>query len=216
MEKRKCRYSQILAWIIIVVGFLIASGWYFKLLWLVQFSPGFISMQFVTAVTFVFSGVVLLVMVKMLNRGAYFEFYLLLLPILSLIILLLMVSFILPLVLGLGKTIEPEFVLVLPGEPFSIGAGLPSAATVVNFILIAVIGLLRSSIYSSRIKLNLFLAGLIILISTIALVGYFLNVPQLFYYFPGRSSAMAITTAILFIAWGVGAYICLGVNHAAD
>jgi hypothetical protein len=90
------------------------------------------------------------------------------------------------------------------GTAYSVGLGLPSTSTMVSFIFIALAGLIEPLAFNRGI-LYLASIGLIVtLIGAIALIGYSVNIPLLFYYIPGKSSAIAINTASLLVIWGLG------------
>src|SRR3990172_10710433 len=72
----------------------------------------------------------------------------------------------------------------------------------VNFILIIVAGMF--TFYESRLrKLITPIGYLVLTIGIIAIIGYVVNQPTLYYYIDNVSSAMAIHTAILFVLLGI-------------
>ena len=86
--------------------------------------------------------------------------------------------------------------------------GRPSVPTMFNFILIAAAGIL-TTFNPHNLKLKLKIIGVIVgLIGAMAVVGYIVNVPYLYYFIEGVNSAIALHTAVLFIVLGIG-FICL-------
>jgi nitric oxide reductase large subunit len=81
-------------------------------------------------------------------------------------------------------------------------------ATMFNFILIASAGIL-TTLNPSNLRSKLKIIGVTVgLIGTLAVVGYCLNAPHLYYYIEGVNSAIACHTAALFIVLGIG-FLCL-------
>ena len=76
--------------------------------------------------------------------------------------------------------------------------------TMVNFILIAVGGLLVILNPQRHKKSLLVLGWIIALVALAAVAGYLINVPSLYYAFEDISNAMALHTAILFVLFGIG------------
>jgi hypothetical protein len=56
-----------------------------------------------------------------------------------------------------------------------------------------------------QVKIIGFIVGII---GAVALIGYSVNLPQLYYFVEGVNAAMACHTAILFVLLGIG-FICL-------
>ena len=78
----------------------------------------------------------------------------------------------------------------------------------INFILIGlacIFMLLNPDKY--RLKLSL-IGVLVAAVGMIALIGYGIDVPLLFYYIEGINSAIAFHTAALFVLLGIG-LLCL-------
>ena len=77
-----------------------------------------------------------------------------------------------------------------------------------NFLLIAAAGILIIlNPEKSRVKLKiigLFIAA----VGVIAILGYCINTPLLYYYVEGVNSAIALHTAFLFVLLGIG-LLCL-------
>ncbi len=78
-------------------------------------------------------------------------------------------------------------------EHFTVGAGVPSLGTAVGFVLSYTF--IKNAQW--RVAVSLFT------ISLAAVAGYLGNVPLMYYYFPGISTAMALHTAMGFMALSV-------------
>lgn len=77
---------------------------------------------------------------------------------------------------------------------------IPSVATMVAFLCIAVAGLIRAFRGNGWAEVNMAAAGMI---GVVGLVGYLLRRPSLYYDWPGWSTAMAVPTALSFVLIGV-------------
>lgn len=210
MERAKC--SQLLGYFIILAGLAVMFGWIFDIRWLIQPGSSWVSMKFITAICFVLSGIMLVLISRLKLESANFEFLQTILPILSLLILLILAESFLPLIFGFAPGIENMLLVEKPGEVYSISPGLPAFPTMLNFALIALIGLLKTVNGTNRSIWTILMSYTLIIISVVALIGYVLNIPWLFYYVPKKSTAIAFTTAILFIIWGIGMIISEGKN----
>ena len=86
--------------------------------------------------------------------------------------------------------------------------GRPSLPTMINFILIALGGIF-TMFNSPRLRIQLKVTGLIVAaVGLLAVVGYIINAPQLYYFIKDINSAMACHTAVLFVMLGTG-LLCL-------
>jgi hypothetical protein len=82
--------------------------------------------------------------------------------------------------------------------------GRPSVGTMINFILVAIAGIL-TLFDMKKLGQKIYVIGSIILvIGSLAVLGYVLSMPFLYYSVEGFSTAMALHTAILFIITGAG------------
>jgi nitric oxide reductase large subunit len=77
-----------------------------------------------------------------------------------------------------------------------------------NFILITSAGVL-TMLNPKKLQSKLRIIGLIVgTIGSVAVVGYIVNAPLLYYFIEGMNSAIALHTATLFVLLGVG-LLCL-------
>jgi hypothetical protein len=198
--------AKILSLIVIVAGIVVMLGWIFDMGILKSISPAWISMKFDTAIAFLFSGITLFFIARALEGE--FDQAQVILSITSLIIILLMGTLFFSSVLGIKTGVEDLFVTETVVSARTVIPGLPSIPTMLNFILIALAGIL-TILDIKKVQLKLKVIGLTIgIIGMLALAGYFFNVPLIYYYIKGINSAMAIHTAILFIFLGAG-FLCL-------
>ena len=86
--------------------------------------------------------------------------------------------------------------------------GRPSLPTMLNFILIASAGIL-TILNPGKLQPKLRIIGLTVgTIGAVAVAGYIINAPLLYYFIEGINTAMACHTAILFALLGMG-LLCL-------
>jgi hypothetical protein len=95
-----------------------------------------------------------------------------------------------------------------PGSAHTVVPGMPSMLTMVDFLLIALAAIL-TIVNPAGLRQKLKAIGIIIgAIGALAIIGYIFKAPILYYYAAGVNSAMAISTALLFILAGAG-FLCL-------
>lgn len=103
-----------------------------------------------------------------------------------------------------GVPITDFFVMESAAAVQTVAPGKPSLATILSFMaLAAYIVTVPPDCRWIRSKLHTGLAVSVIATASTALVGYAANRPELYFYFPGRSTAMALHTAIFFLVLGV-------------
>lgn len=197
-------YPMLIGLLVTGVGFVVMIGWIFNIGILKSILPIWVSMKFTTALSFSLSGIILYLIQSMLNGNQ--EIPSLILPVPVLLIFLLMGTLLISNLLGMRTGIEDLFVQDSADAVKTTVPGRPSLGTLVNFNLIAVAGLMV--IYqANRIVILHWLGWVILGIGGIAILGYLLNTPVLYYFIGGWSTAMAFHTALLFVLVGVG--MCL-------
>jgi nitric oxide reductase large subunit len=97
--------------------------------------------------------------------------------------------------------IESLFIKEAPGAVRTTVPGVPAVPTMACFVLIALSGIFYSW-KSQNSKANLFLGSAVLVIGSLAVLGYIFNLPILYYSFTGYSS-MAAHTAVLFVFSGI-------------
>jgi hypothetical protein len=184
-----------------VAGLAVMAGWIFDIGALKSVSPAWVSMKFSTAIAFVASGVTLYFLVR--AREGEFEKAQIALSITSLIIALIMGLLFFSDVFRVQTGIENLFIKET-GAVKSVAPGMPSALTMINFMLIALAAIM-TLLNSAKLVKKLKIIGIIICaVGILSVAGYVFNVPLLYYYIEGVNSAMALHTSLLFILLGVG------------
>jgi hypothetical protein len=195
-----------LALIVIAAGLAVMAGWIFDIAFLKCLSPAWVSMKFTTAIAFVMSGVTLYCIVR--AREGEFDRAQVVLFITSLTIMLLMGTLFFSALLNMRTGLEDLFVKEAAGMTKTVVPGRPSVPTMFNFILMAVAGML-TMVNIKKLRFALRTIGLVIgSIGLLAVAGYIINAPVLYYYVEGLNSALAFHTAGLFVLLGTG-LLCL-------
>ena len=185
-----------------IAGMIVITGWIFNIGFLKSLSPAWISMKFDTALTFVLSSVVLYFIAQAREGGS--DAAQVVLPVTALVILLLMGILFFSDIFGVHTGLEQLFIRYTNAAPRTVIPGLPSLPTMLNFILIA-----SAAVYPEKMTLPLKITGLIVgTVGIVAIVGYLVNAPFLYYFVAGANAAMACYTAILFVFLGIG-FLCL-------
>lgn len=205
-SENKRKTAKILAGVVSIAGVAVMLGWVFGISILKSISPSWVSMKFDTAIAFVLSGVTVYFIVRAVEGE--FDKSQVVLSITSLIIMLLMGVLFFSAILGVQTGTEDLFVKEKAVTPKTVVPGRPSIPTMINFILIAAAGGF-STFHSVKMRSRLKVIGLIVgAIGTLAVTGYIIGVPLMYYYVEGANSAMACHTAILFVLLGAG-LLCL-------
>jgi len=188
--------SQILAIIIILGGLIVMFGWFFDIPVLKSILPGQVSMKFITALSFIASGIILLLLNKGTERK---EICNLVLVVLSFTLLLLMIIFFISLMTGISTGIED---MLIKDEISAIKTsipGVPAIPTMICFILVSIAGLL--TIKNPKTNSPFYLGIVTLIISIISIVGYITKTSLLYYEFQGYTP-IAFNTAMLFFLIG--------------
>lgn len=192
---------KILSVVVIAVGAVVTVGWIYDIDMLKQISPTWVSMKLSTALSFLSSGFILYLMNDLRKRNS--ELARLLLPSPTLFVLFFMGILLVSSLIDVRTGIEDLF--VREGEAVkSVTPGRPSIGTMVSFMLI-VIASLASLRNAATLNKQLSVIGLTVaVIGALAIVGYIVNLPALYYSVEGWSTAMALHTAIMFVLLGTG------------
>lgn len=192
--------AQILSGIVILAGIAVTCGWFFDIGVLKSILPGWVTMKFITAAAFIFSGIAIYFMGEQVyKKGGIAE---IVLPLSSMVILLLAATALISSALGVNTGVERMFVKENIGALKTTEPGVPSPATMGAFILIAVTALLSLVVTTGFRAVARILGGAVTLIGLIGLFGYLFNVPALYYSIEGISTAMAFHSAALFVLCG--------------
>lgn len=205
--------SLLLGWLTIVVGTTVLFGWFFDVAILKSVIPGFVTMKFSTALSFLFSGIILTIASKSSKtQHLWFDIAL---PSVILIMALLMGTALLSSLFGFSSGIEKLFIQERPDAALTVVPGHPSIGTMVAFIFVIVMGVIAFSESRRAMRGYLYLGSFVAFLGGVALVGYGISQPVLFYSVSGISTAMAIHTAILFICLGIG-FVLVYIHHQRD
>lgn len=206
MNNRKI--AKAIAIIVTLAGIAVMIGWIADINFLKSIVPGFVTMKFVTALSFFFSGLILFFMLELQRENDVART---LLPVACMAVLLLMGILFVSSFLDLRTGIEELFVKESQSAVKTVAPGRPSLGTMLDFILIAVTGILSISNHKFS-RAVMWLGWAISLIGAVAVLGYILGIPALYYTSEGISTAMAIHTAILFVLLGMGFVFSLKEN----
>ncbi len=197
---------RILVGIVLVGSIAVVFGWIFDVTVLKSILPKFVAMKFITALSFFFSSILVLLLAKK-GKGEISKLFII---IISSTLLLLMTIFLVSFFWGFTTGLENLFVQELPGAIHTIIPGLPAVPTLIGFLLISLSGLVFS--FNPQKPWGIFFFGLLIsLIGVVAIVGYLFDIPMLYYSFSGYTP-IAVNASFLFILLGVS-LILFGSEH---
>ena len=189
-----------------LAGLAVMAGWIFNIGMLKSLSPAWVSMKFTTAIAFVASGATLYFIVRA-GEGEFDKAQVALF-ITSLIIMLLIGTLFFSALLKIRTGLEELFIKDATGAVKTVAPGQPSVPTIVNFIMIATAGIL-TMVNTKNLRFKLRTIGLVVAsIGAVAVAGYIIGTPLLYYYIEGINSAIAFHTAGLFVLLGTG-LLCL-------
>lgn len=204
--EKKRKAARIASLVVSIAGVAVILGWILDIGILKSISPYWISMKFDTAIAFVLSGITLYFIVRAIEGE--FDKAQVVLSITSFILILLMGILFVSAILKIDTGAEELFIKDTPTDARTVVPGRPSMPTMINFSLIALAGIF-TMFNSPTLRIQLRIIGLIIgLIGLLAIAGYILDMPALYYYIEGINSAMACHTASLFVLIGIG-LLCL-------
>lgn len=185
----------------ILYVFSVIAGWVFEIEYLKSGVLGFATMKFTTAVLFLFSNIIGILLAYYFEKKN--ELAQLLLPIFVLILGLVITSAFVSSVFGIKTGIENLFFIEDSGSILTVNPGRPSHGTLLAFVTVIIIGVL-TMIRSNVVKNALLIGSAIeIFLGVTSVIGYLLQVQYLYFYFKDLSSAMAINTAVLLVLLGV-------------
>lgn len=194
--------ARILAGIVTLGGLVVMFGWFSNIPILTSILPQWVTMKFITAFSFFLSGLTLSFIIEISEgRRALSK---IVIPITSFLILILMATLLISVSTGVRSGIEELFVKEAANAVKTTTLGMPSVGTMISFILMAIAGIL-SMFNFNKIKNYLKTTGIAIgIFAILAILGYMINVPLLYYTVEGLSTAMAFHTALFFLLLGIG------------
>ncbi|MHB8881073.1 MAG: hypothetical protein ACYC69_06115 [Thermodesulfovibrionales bacterium] len=202
VSEKKRRSVKILSLIVSLTGMLVIAGWIFDISSLKSISPAWVTMKLSAAFAFLLSGIILYFIVRAIEGE--FDKAQVALSITSLLIILLMGTMFLSAFLKIHTGVDDLFIKEPDGAVMTTNPGRPSVPTMLNFIFVASAGIL-TILNPHNLPSKLRTIGLTIAtIGAVAVAGFVINAPLLYYFIEGINSAMAIHTAILFVLLGMG------------
>ncbi len=201
MMKRK-NVSEAIGVIVALIGAVVMLGWFLNVGILKSILLAWVSMKFITAFSFLLSGILLYFIARFPREDR--ELAVICIPIMSMVIILFMAALFVSTLIGINAGVEEMFIKDSMIPVRSVTPGRPSVATMINFVFVAMAGILTVLDIKRRGKVLAILGVLIAVIGLTAILGYCINQPLLYFAVSGKSSAMAIHTAILFVFWGFG------------
>ena len=199
----KSRFVKFLSFFVAIVGILVIIGWIFDIGMLKSVLPNTVEMKFVTALCFIAGGIVLYSAAEEQPEDSFVIQAIL--PAAILLILTLMATLLITSLFGISTTIDNLFIKEQVGAINTVAPGRPSIVSMINFVFVALSGALISLGYR---KYLWWFGSLVSITGGVAVLGYIVNRPILYYLIVGRTTAMALNTAILFIVIGFGFVLC--------
>ena len=189
--------SKLISLAVTISSLVVIYGWVNDIEVLKSLSPNWVTMKISTAVSFLMSGIMLFFLESSVtHKNKKSE---LIVSMSSMAIFFLMASLLFEQITGANINASTLFIEEDPNEVvLSVKAGMPSIGTMANFILISIVGLcalFNTANFYKRVKR---ISTAIMSITLVSLLGYFINSPFLYYYWPGKSTGMAFHTTLLF------------------
>jgi hypothetical protein len=204
--ENKIKAGKFLSLIIIAAAIAVIAGWVFNIPLLKSISPAWTSMKISTAMCFLLSGVSLYYMAR--AREGEVETAQIVLFITTLIVMLLMGTLFFSHIFNMHTGLEDLFIKDAAGAIKTVVPGRPSLPTMFNFMLMSLAAIL-TLVNGKGLRAAHRTIGIVIgLIGAIAITGYIIGIPALYYYLEGINSAIALNTACLFVLLGAG-LLCL-------
>ena len=188
-----------------VYALLVMGGWVFDIHELTRISSIGVSMRFITAVLFFFSTIGLYSISRAITYRD--EVALLALAGVSMVILFMVTALFAGRSLGMPTGIESLFLHPHSSVDLSVSMsmqGRPSIVTLTSFALFGLVCIAALFLGDLTKKLIAYAGRIILSIGVIALAGYALNLPVLYYGTDLFAVPMALNTAVLFSLLGFG------------
>ena len=199
------RTPRIIAVVVVMMGVSVMFGWFFDVTFLKSIFSNFVTMKFITTICFVLSGVALYFTARVVEDGGGWDDLILLFV--NFLMALLMASLLISLFFGIKTGLEDLFVKEPAGAVKTFVPGRPSLASAINFIMIAVMGSLSLFRRERSLKIIHILGVIVAVSGGVAVVGYLIDVPALYYHFGRISTAIALNSALTFTLLGAGFYM---------
>ncbi|MDP3607815.1 MAG: EAL domain-containing protein [Methylophilus sp.] len=189
-------YLHTFATLVFLIGFITLVGWVFQIRSFVMIFPEYPAMTIGAAVCFILTGLYIYLLINSNSLGFKKQPY-----VIAALITLISCLYLLEHLLSVNFGID------FPTFHQNMGSsGRPALNTVTGFLLFSVVALQISSNFDHKQnihfnKLNLILSSLVVLIGVIGLIGYFLNLREMYSW--GGFQSMALNTSIGITAIGV-------------
>ena len=198
----RCKIVKTISFIVMLGGLLVMVGWLLDISVLKSILPQYVAMKFTTALCFVLSGATLYFVCRNYQREEQAND--LTIIFIDFLIVLVMVSLLLSIFFRIETGMENLFVIEPDGAIDTPVAGRPSMFAMIDFILVALAGLL-SLVKKTSVVIAVRGLGLLVAASGImAVIGYIIKAPLLYGHFGLYSSAIALHSAALFVLLGLG------------
>ncbi|MFZ3044150.1 MAG: hypothetical protein WA058_03560 [Minisyncoccia bacterium] len=197
--------TKLVAGLIGTEAVVVMFGWIFNIEWLTRIIPTGNNMKFITAVLFLLGAAGLYAMALAIEEEN--EMARVLLPGISLMIFLITTTLLVGRILNTATGVEELFLtsigpVNLTGEVSR--TGWPALPTLIDFILFALLGIVALFASAFREKIIRYGGYFIIFTGLLAVIGYLLNLPDLYYSFSLSGVPLAFNTALCFILLGFG------------
>ncbi|MBI5400767.1 MAG: hypothetical protein HZB12_01470 [Candidatus Yonathbacteria bacterium] len=192
--------AKILAVIVSFVGLLVVFGWVNDIQVLKSILPEWIPMRFITAVIFVFSGIALFYIAEEVDNEEGIAQAVV--PLMSTIILAIMGTFLASTALGFKTGLDGFFIKETLSATKVFSPGFPSTGVIISFIIFGSVGMVVTFGLGNIKKYLKISWWIIAIISSVAIVGYAVGVPFMYYDISGFSATMAFHAAILLLFLG--------------
>ena len=203
--------AKILSLAVSLSGAVVMAGWAFDVPALTSVLTGLVTMKFVTAMCFFFTGLILFALASRCDDdSALMQFVL---PTSNLLLLIVIIVLFADQYLDIRTGIEHAFVREPAGAVGSVAPGVPSVPTMLGFLLVAIAGeiaMIRPP--GTRVSLR-WIGAAVALVGFVALVGYATGTRELFFEIPSVSSGMAVHTAALFVVSGAIIHGCVAARE---
>ena len=210
---KNIKVAKILAIAVALIGVLVVFGWIMDIQVIKSILLQWIPMRFITAVTFIFGGISLYHIAKIIEKDEGISSAVV--PLMSIIILLIMGIFLVSIFSGSKTGIDGFFIKETPREIEAFPPGFPSTGVIISFIIFSIAGM--ATVFSQKnIKIYLRLSGWIMTaIGGVGVIGYIIGSDILTYNIPGFSSTIAFLAAVLIVLLGYG-LVLLGKEKEAE
>jgi len=198
--------TRIVSVAVIIIGLVVMIGWFTDDDTLKRLNPNWVTMKFSTAVSFLASGMVVFLINESRNKNSEASKIIIFAPLI--VVLFFMATLLVSTIAGTSTGVSSLFIAEDPSAAIgSVKAGTPSVGTMINFLLIIGTGFTYLLAHPKHRKYLSISGAIILALAIIALVGYAIDSPPLYYQIEGASGAMALHTAIAFALLGISLII---------